>query len=225
MRTRQAFTLVGVAALVLTACGSDDKAEKAAKAAASRADAAVIQRADLPPEWKEQPAADRPDHEKTWTDLLTCLNLGDPAEGVDAAAVSLTYTAGVGTQVTSSVVYLSDQRSEQINAGFADSSFPSCAEEAFAEDVLRNAPEGSPMGDITIEEVEFPPAATPGTTASAYRAQTSIEIAPGTPISVFQDFVVVVRGGAVSRLTFVNGGEPFPDDLKQALVAKVLSRV
>jgi hypothetical protein len=236
--------LVVAAAVVVAGCGGDDDTpasdepttseapddptttEQAEQmdAADSRADAdaAVLQLDDVPSGWAEQPEEARPDFEATWQDLVQCAGVDDPSADEIARAESPTFVSPPATQASSTVVYLEgeEQADELTKALTADDAL-ACAEQAFAADVERNAPEGAAAGEVEVEPLELDQR---GDITIAYRTRASVEIGEAT-IPLVMDFVAVFDGDAVSRLTFLNVGGPFPDDLRESLVDTVVSRV
>lgn len=184
----------------------------------------MVQRSDLPAAgWKEQAEADRPDHETTWRALAGCLGLGDLKQGDLGSATSPTYVTGLAEQVTATVEYADPTRVHAMAAAFAGDRFTSCAQQAFAADLERNAPDGATVGDVTVARLDQP---TLGQAMSASRASATVMVGP-IMVPIFTDFVAVFDGAAVSRLAFIDGGPgggPFPADLERSLVEKVVTR-
>lgn len=192
-------------------------AQDTAKTASAKA--AVVQLTDLPAGFKEQLPEDGLDQEATFQALTTCL--GVSARGVGSAS-SPTYVRGIATQVASTVEYVPMPAVQAMAMAFAGSDkLTSCSKEAFTADVKRNAPEGATPGPVEVAPLEFPQL---GQLTSASRTTTTMQLPGGPAIPITQDLIIVFKGEAVSRLTFLNPGAPFPADLQRALVEKVVSR-
>lgn len=189
-------------------------------ALAAKAKAAVLQPTDFPAGWQPKPADEQLEHETTWQELTRCLGVEDAGQG-QASATSPTFGRGVGTQVTSSVEYLPTASAQSIAMAFAGPKFTACAKEALTAGVKRNAPPGAKLGTVEVAPLDFPKL---GLLTSATRATTTIEGLAPMPVPVFQDFVFVFKGEAVSRFTFLNPGAPFQADLQPALAEKVVGR-
>ena len=189
-------------------------------ALAAKAKAAVLQPSDFPAGWQPKPPNEQLEHETTWQELTRCLGVEDSGQG-QASATSPTFGQGVGTQVTSSVEYLPVASAQSIAMAFAGPKFTTCAKEALAAGMKRNAPPGATLGAVEVAPLDFPKL---GLLTSATRATSTIEGLAPMPIPVFQDFVFVFKGEAVSRFTFLSPGAPFQADLQRTLAEKVVGR-
>ncbi|MGI8758410.1 MAG: hypothetical protein ACR2K0_03810 [Acidimicrobiales bacterium] len=203
-----------------TTAGTEGSAPELSGAEAE-AEAAVLQTEDLPAGWEAKPDEESLDHETTWAALLACGGIAGPGEGLAANASSSTFQTGVGTQVTSALSYYDSAATvEALAEAFTADDFLACGEGALLDDVERNAPPGATFSDLVVAPLEFPEL---GETTVSYRINGMIDIGPVT-IPLFQDFIAVFDGDAVSRLNFLNPGGPFPEDLQQTLVETVVGR-
>lgn len=189
-------------------------------AKAAKAKDAVLQPADFPAGWQAKPDEERLDHETTWQDLTRCLGTADTARGL-GSAVSPTYTHGMATQVTSAVEYLAPASAPGIAAALAGPKYTACAKEAFTADIKRNAPPEATLGTIEVAPLDFEKL---GQLTVAARATAMLDLG-GLKITIFQDLTYVLKGDAVSRVTFLNPGGPFEPNLQKLLVEKVSGRV
>jgi len=188
-------------------------------AKAALATAAILRAADLPADFKEQLPEDDLDQDVTFQALTTCL--GVSTRGLGSAA-SPTYVRGIATQVASTVEYIAMPSVQAMAMAFGGSEkLASCSKEAFTADLKRNAPEGATVGAVEVVPLDFPQL---GQLTSASRTTTTLQLPGGPSIPITQDLVIVFKGEAVSRLTFLNPGAPFPSDLQRTLVEKVVSR-
>jgi hypothetical protein len=87
-------------------------------------------------------------------------------------------------------------------------------------DVGRSAPEGGTPGPVEVSALELPDL---GESTFASRVNVTIDL-QGLKVPIFQDFVVVFDGEAVSRLVFLNPGGEFPPELQRTLVETVADR-
>ena len=229
---------VVLSAVLLAACGNgddgasstgtDDSAgEQAGEQAGeepgeeARAEAAVLALADLPAGWRAQAEEDRPDHDTTWQALASCLETEDPGRTAVAAVTSPTFVSGVATQVTSSVAYLgSEEQVQAVAAAYTGEQFMACASEAFAGDVERNAPPGATVSDVEVAAFEFPDV---GDAVAAHRVMARIDLGEVT-VPLVMDVVTIFDGRAMSRMVFLNPGDPFPEELQRSLTEKVVGR-
>ena len=185
----------------------------------AKAKAAVLQAGDLPTDFKEQPAEDGLKQGVVFKELATCLGVN--AQSV-ASAASPTYVRGIATQVASTVDYFALPSVQAVAMAFGGSEkLPACSKEAVTADVKRSAPEGATMGAVEVAPLDFPKL---GQLTSAYRATTTAQLPGGPSIPITQDLVIVFKGEAVSQLTFLSPGMPFPVDLQRTLTEKVVSR-
>jgi hypothetical protein len=244
VRTSRVPVWLIIIALLFSSCGDDDGNESddgtavpettttapgattapgnaAPELSGAEAEAAILQAGDLPAGWVSKPQEEGLDHETTWEALLACVGIAGPGEGVAANASSPTFQTGVGTQVTSAISYYDSAGTvEALAEAFTADDFLACGEGALLDDVERNAPPGATFSDLVVAPLEFPEL---GETTVSYRINGMIDIGPVT-IPLFQDFVAVFDGDAVSRLNFLNPGGPFPEDLQQTLVETVVGR-
>jgi len=185
----------------------------------AKAKAAVLQLTDFPSGWKTQEEDAGLQLERLWQELSGCLGVQSQGKA-SAVATSPTFLRGIGTQARSTVEYLPAPASQAIITALGGAKLQGCATEAFQADVKRSAPEGGVPGPVTVAPLAF---AKLGTTTLAWRATAVIDL-DGLKIPITQDLIVVVKGEAFSRITFLNPGEPFPSDLQRSLAEKVVSR-
>lgn len=235
LRCRTVTSLL-VTAVLATSCGGDGEEGAAPTTAppsstatsvapttmdpamAGRAEAAVFQAADFPPGWSAQPAEEGLDLEMTWSDLLRCMGV-DAAPG--AMATSPTFLRGLATQARSTVEYTNERSAGAIAAALGGERFEGCAQESFAADARRAAPEGGVPGPVEVAPLDLAPLGRGST--SAFRINVTISM-QDLQVPIFQDFVVVFDGGTVARMMFLNPGSAFPPDLERSLIEKVLAR-
>lgn len=187
---------------------------------AAKAQAAIIQQADLPTGWKPVAEGDGGlNLELLWSELTKCL--GVTAATPTGTATSPTYIRGLATQVRSTVEYSTEASATAISDALSGSKFAACAKDAFQADVKRSAPEGGVPGPVTVASFAAPPAAPK---AIAYRVTAEISLAE-LKVPITQDFFVIVQEGTVARMLFLNAGSEFPQDLEKSLIAKVVARI
>jgi len=191
-------------------------------ALAAKAKAATLQPGDFPAGFAPQP--DEPGSglnlELLWTELTRCLGV-DTAASRLAAATSPTFLRGLATQGRSTVEYTSEAATTAVTAAVAGPKFAGCANDAFAADVKRSAPEGGVPGPVTVAPRDL--AVAPPAKASAFRINVTISLAE-LKVPLFQDFLIIVRGGTLIRMLFLNPGSEFPPDLEKTVVEKVVGR-
>ena len=188
-------------------------------ALAQKARSAVLQIADFPPGWKEEPEA-MLHLETIWADLTRCLGVEatGPALGI---ATSQPFLRDLATQTRSTVEYMPEQSARALAAALSGPNFTRCATEAFAADAKRSAPEGATPSPVEVSPLDFPNLAQQ---TSATRINVRMVFPDGFEVPIFQDFLVFFDGGTVTRMFFLNPGRPFPPDLERQLVDKVLAR-
>lgn len=228
MRAPRPLTAMLVVLAMLTGCGDgeqrgdDGSPTTTVSGPMGKARAAVVQRADLPADWTILPEEARPDHDTTWRDLTNCLGLPDPSEFQAASASSPTYVTGMATQVSSTVAYAVDAaRVDALVAALSTPGFRRCAEQAVGSDLQRNAPPEASVTDIQVAPLEFPKL---GEATFASRGTATAKVGDAITIPVFTDLIVVLEDDVISRLTFINGGGPFPAALQRTLVETVAAR-
>lgn len=188
-------------------------------ASAAKAKSAVLQAADIPADYQEQEPEDSFDQETTFQELATCLGVATRGLG---SATSPTYGKPPATRIASTVEYFSAPAAQAIAAALAPGpKFDGCSKQAFTSDLNRNAPAGSTVSAVEISPLDF---AKLGQTTSATQAKAILAIPNGPTIPINQDIIVVVKGDAVIRLTFLSPGQPFPADVERTLVEKVVTR-
>ena len=188
---------------------------------AAKASAAVLQPSDLPYGFTAQP----PDPtgglhiETIWHDISTCLGIDSAAPM--ALAQSPTFKKGVATQAVSAVEYTTPENADAIATAVASPKFITCASAAFAANAKRNGAAGT---------VPHPPVVTPTSVAqvgqkmSAFRISLTRDMGGGLQMGILQDFYVIVNGGTVVRMWFIQPGSPFPPDTEHMLVQTVVTR-
>ena len=245
---RRLLTALVVTALFLAACGGDDDGEDTAStsapttastaaspttapptteperastdpARAGQARSAVLRIEDFPAGWKVEPEAQL-NIETVWRELTRCLGVEStgPALGI---ATSPPFLRGLATQTRSTVEYMTEPEARNIAAALGGPNFNRCMTEAFTADAKRAAPEGATPSPVELSPLEFPDLA-PQTSAS--RINVRMVFPDGFEVPIFQDFLVFVDGGTVTRMFFLNPGGPFPPMLERTLVEAVLAR-
>ncbi len=241
---RRLLTALVVTALFLAGCGGDDGEDTASTSApttvaspttapptteperastdparAEQARSAVLRIEDFPAGWKVEPEAQL-NIETVWRELTRCLGVEStgPALGI---ATSPPFLRGLATQTRSTVEYMAEAEARNVAAALAGPNFTRCMTEAFAADAKRAAPEGATPSPVEVSPLEFP-ALAPQTSAS--RINVRMVFPDGFEVPIFQDFLVFVDGGTVTRMFFLNPGGPFPPNLERELVEKVLAR-
>lgn len=188
-------------------------------ASAAKAKAAVLQPADIPAGYQEQDPEDAFDQETTFQELTTCLGVATRGLG---SATSPTYGKPPATKIVSTVEYFSTPAAQAIAAALAPGpKFDGCSKQTFTADLKRNAPPGSTVSAVEVTPLDFPKL---GQTTSATKLKAILAIPNGPTIPINQDIIVVVKGDAVIRLTFLSPGQPFPADIERTLVEKVVTR-
>lgn len=188
-------------------------------AKAAKAKAAVLQADDIPAGYQEQAPEDIFDQETTFQDLSTCLGVATRGLG---SATSPTYGKPPATKFVSTVEYFAPPAAQAIAAAFAPGpKFDGCSKQAFTADLKRNAPPGSTVSDVAVTPLDFPKF---GQATYAYQVKTILAIPNGPTIPINQDVIIALNGDAISRLTFLSPGQPFPPDVERTLVGKVVGR-
>lgn len=185
----------------------------------AQAEAAVLQRRDLPDDWKAQDASDGLHVDVFWREVTGCLGL----QGVEppaAWAVSAGYMHGLATQARTMVEYRRSSANAEIAGALEGPAFKDCALRAIAADVDRSAPQGA-----VREGIDFAPLnmARAGERTISWRAITTVNV-DGLRVPLHQDFVVAFKGQAVVPMAFLSPGSPFPPDLEGSLVQTLVSR-
>jgi len=188
---------------------------------AAKAKAATLQPTDFPPGFLAQP--EEPGQglglETVWGDLTGCLGVGGTAQRT-GVATSPTFLRGLATQGRSTVEYTTEDAASSIATALGGPKFQGCATEAFTADVKRSAPQGGKPGPAALAPRDAPLTAAK---TFAYRVTATISL-DELKVPLFQDFLVVFKGGAVIRMLFLNPGSEFPQDLERSLVDAVVSR-
>jgi hypothetical protein len=154
-----------------------------------------------------------------WADITHCLGLPDPtAEGREAS--SPTYKLGLATQAVSTIEYTTPLATADIAAAVGGPAFTFCATTAFNANAKRVAPQGATPGPAALSPLNVPPV---GDKMFAFRINITQNLSD-LQVPISQDFYVIINGVTVSRLWFLNPGSPFPPDLEQSLVQKVVTR-
>ena len=188
-------------------------------ARAQKAQSAVLQIADFPPGWKEEPEA-MLHLETIWAELTRCLGVEatGPALGI---ATSQPFLRDLATQTRSTVEYMPEQSARALAAALSGPNFTRCATDAFTADARRSAPEGATPSPVEVTALDF---ANLAQQTSATRINVRMVFPDGCEVPIFQDFLVFLDGDTVTRMFFLNPGRPFPADLERQLVDKVLAR-
>jgi hypothetical protein len=186
----------------------------------AKAMTAVLQTGDFPYGYQAQP----PDPngnlqvDVLWGDMTHCLGLPGPLAG--HVAYSPTYKLGLATQAVSAVEYTTSSATAAIAAAVGGSAFMGCATAAFNANAKRVAPQGATPGPAALSPLNVAPV---GDKMFAFRVNITQNLSD-LQVPIFQDFYVIINGVTVSRLWFLQPGSPFPPDLEQSLVQKVVTR-
>lgn len=182
----------------------------------AKANAAIIQKSDLPAGW-EPVAPEDPslNIEPIWKALITCL--GVPAVTPAGIATSPTYKRGLATQARSTVEYTTEASATGIATALAGPKFTGCANDAFNADAKISVPEGGVAGPVTIGPRTGAPK------SFTYRINHDVNLGE-LKVPIFQDYVVIFSGGTIIRGMFLQPGDQFPPDLEKTLLEKVTSR-
>jgi hypothetical protein len=179
----------------------------------------VLRLEDFPPGWRKQ----EPDLglalEPLWSDLARCLGLGQQGRTL-AVATSPTWLRGLATQAVSTVEYVERDKAGAIAAALDSPERHRCTTEAFDADARRSGPEGGVPGPSSVTPLDFPNL---GERVWASRVNVVFKL-DELEVPVFQDFLVIFDGDAVTRFFFLNPGSPFPPELERTLVGKVVER-
>ena len=192
-------------------------------AIAAVAAAAVMQTGDFPYGYQAlQPDPSDPNGglqiDALWSDMAHCLGVPSPSAG--RVSSSSTYKLGLATQAVSTVEYTTTTAAADIAAAVGGSTFMGCAITAFNDNAKRSAPQGATPGPAAVSPLNVP---TVGDKMFAFRINITQNLSD-LQVPLFQDFYVVINGVTVSRLWFLQPGSPFPPDLEQMLVQKVVTR-
>jgi hypothetical protein len=191
----------------------------------AKAAAAVFQPADFPLTYKPQPADPQNGlHlEAIWQNLTHCMGVQDSAPP-PAVATSPTFLQGLATQAMATVEYTTPSAAAAIAVALGGPMFQTCATDTFAANAKSSAPQGATPGPATVTPLTAAPTVPAGQKMFAYRINVTQNLTD-LQVKLFQDCLVVINGGTVIRMLFLNPGSPFPPDLEQSLVQKVVSRV
>lgn len=192
-------------------------------AMSAKAKAAVLQQSDFPAGWTTQPEDAGLGLETVWSDITRCLGVQETVLPA-GMATSPTFLRGLATQARSTVEYTSASSADAIATAFASPDFEACAGQAVAADVKRSAPAGSVVGQVQMAALPAPQGLPAAQRTAANRFTVTMDL-QGMNVPITQDFVVVFTGGTIVRTIFLNPGAPFPPDLEQALLQKVVGRV
>ena len=224
-----------VAMAVLLGCGggSDDATTASGEPRTSiepqqqaRADAMLLELADLPPGWRasDPDASDDADFDEcTTADLSKFTKLGD-AESQD-------FEMGENSQISSSAsVYATDEEAKEVldlGAGvLTDQSQAECFADSFRE-ALKKDPDTEKLevGDAELGELSFAPP-TGIEESRAFQILLPLE-AEGTSADVVVEAIVLRQRDALVALTTVGIDDPLDsslrDDLAQALAGKMVA--
>ena len=192
-------------------------------AIAAVAAAAVLQTGDFPYGYQAlQPDPSDPNGglqiDMLWSDMAHCLGVPSPSAG--RLSTSPTYKTNVATQAESTVEYTTTSAAAAIAAAVGGSTFMGCATTAFNANAKRSAPQGATPGAAAVTPLNVPAV---GDKMFAFRVNITQNLSD-LQVPIFQDFYVIINGVTVSRLWFLQPGSPFPPDLEQTLVQKVITR-
>lgn len=186
-----------------------------------KAKAAVFQATDFPPGFEAQP--EEPGQglalETLWSELTRCLGVDSGADR-SGIATSPTFKQGLATQGRSTVEYASDASSATLTAALTGPKSQGCLMTVFAADLDRSKPDGGKPGAVKVTPRDVAPI---GQKVLAWRINASVNL-DELVVPLFQDLLVVFKGGAVIRTFFLSPGNEFPQTLERSLVEKVVGR-
>ena len=208
-----------LAVLGVAGCSGDKEGPAATDASLeARAKRAVLKQSDLPEGWAKGTGTGlAAGHEQAWVDIRDCIGAG---EEIDAGAVRATsgpFESG-GARVESIVTYVNAEQASGFALSMASLDAVDCGREALAAEAVRDAPQGETVARQEVAPLSLPRLAN----AASWAARSTTTYSSG-PV-VVTDVVVLISEGALCRLAFVNEGGPFPQDLQQSLIEKVVSR-
>jgi hypothetical protein len=221
-----------VAALALAGAVGCDRNEDSGRAELPSKDedkdegtarAANLRLTDFPPGWERSPGGlrrlDTPD------DLRFAECMGRPAGLATrtAAADSDNFSTGEFTRANSSaqVMRTEEIARDDLAALRTERAVP-CLRVRVDAELARQAPaNGPPFQQQALERLDF---ATLGDDTAAFRSTVSApSVGPGVVLII--DHVFIRKGRVELSVAFVQRDAPFPNDLEQSLLGKMLGRV
>ncbi len=209
--------LLALLAWTATACGGGQPTPAEDRATAQEAN---LKPADFPSGWKSKPHEKLPGEDELAAELATCLGIEPPATRATAEVRSLDFSSGFATQASSVVTFVkTDEVAAADAAAFAGDKFAACIEPGLAKQVKEVLPPEATVDQVSVVERPFPAL---GDRTVAHRFTAHIN---PMDIVVNIDLVHVFEGRAEVALTFVNPGQPFPEDVARSVAAKVVARL
>lgn len=190
-------------------------------ALAAKAAAATLQASDFTAGFEAQP--DGPGQglniDLLWAELTACLGVTRTAAPA-GVATSPTYLQGLATQGRSTVEYLGGPAATALAAALDSPTSPGCVKKSFEADLERSKPEGATAGPVTVSR-RTDTGTSPRIMSWRVNASANLD---DLVVPLFQDFLVIIDGGTVIRMFFLNPGSEFPQGLERSIVDKVVAR-
>lgn len=188
----------------------------------AKAEAAVFQASDFPPEWLAvRAAAGGLAIENVWANLARCLRITYALRST-GQAISETYLLPPGKQAQALIDYVRPgQGLETVRLALESPAFSGCAKEAFGAGISQAAPAGASVGAVTVEA----PLGAPVKADHVFTARIAAPVnLPDFSITIVQDLVVVFSDSSIIRLLFLDAGKPFSPEFRQRLTQTVVNR-
>lgn len=228
MRRLVAAAVAGI--VMLTACGGGgggDTAEDDATGTTAalddqaRAREANLRLSDFPMEWKSSPLPADAEQVNARNNraLAACMGRPPPEELRTAIADSNDFSAADTRRVTSSVQLV---RTEEIAredfAALEGEKSLACHLTQIESEFRRQLPAANPQ--VSMDRFEVPQF---GDETVAFRVDAT-SLAEGVQIRTFIDLVFIRKGRAELSVSFINRGTPFPTELRQSLLQRMVGR-
>jgi hypothetical protein len=220
MRVVAAFVLLGV----LAGCGGTPKPVSPAPIDdAGRARLLVLTQKDLPGGWQsskhqDDPVADREDEK-----LVVCIGAPDPATSQTADVFGDVFGQGAQTITSETVMFRTAADGTKAAAAVKSARALACAKASVLPvlvEQLRVQGISAKIRSIAVTRHVLPVTGV----VSGFRVVVNLA-ASGSAISVHQDVIVLARGRAQVRATFVDVGVAFPAAFELSLVRKLAAKL
>jgi hypothetical protein len=209
--------VAAVVVLVITACSGGGAA-----AARSKARAANVRATDLPAGWTSSPRPDPVGDEGDASRFAECLGRPDPKQVRSATAASPNFVLQDRSQVhTSAQVMHSAKTASADIAVLAGDRAVGCLRQRLSTDLQRDPASANKVLTMSVARRPGPGG---GGQAAAFGATVSEKGAKVTT-NRFVDVVLVAKGDVEIWSTFANRTDPFPADLEQTLLSRIVGRV
>jgi hypothetical protein len=217
--------------VMLTACGGgggggdgpqdDVTGTTAALDDQAKAREANLRLSDFPTEWKSTPLpADAEQvNARNNRELAACMGRPPPEELRTAIADSNDFSAADTRRVTSSVQLV---RTEEIArddfAALKGEKSLACHQTQVESEFRRQLPAASPQ--VSMDRFDLPQF---GDETVGFRVDAT-SLAEGVQIRTFIDLVFIRKGRAELSVSFINRGTPFPAELRETLLQRMVGR-